>query len=78
MAIYIALGANVFNGKDQVSGSTSSSIGAAAGQRFDEALRYIEHGCVMLLGVSALWQSPAWPAGANQPDYINACAQALI
>jgi 2-amino-4-hydroxy-6-hydroxymethyldihydropteridine diphosphokinase len=22
-----------------------------------------------------LWQSPAWPEGSGQPDYINACAQ---
>jgi len=30
---------------------------------------------VRLVQISALWQSPAWPAGSGQPDYVNACAQ---
>ena len=25
--------------------------------------------------MSSLWESPAWPAGSGQPNYINACAK---
>lgn len=57
--IYIAFGANLSNPK-----STFAAAIEALGQRG-----------VRLLQMSGLWQSPAWPAGSEQPDYTNACAQ---
>ncbi len=58
-AIYIAFGANLSNPKE----TFVSAIKALA----DKAVRVIK--------ISGLWQSPAWPAGSGQPDYINACAE---
>jgi len=57
--IYIAFGANLSNPK-------SNFLRA-----IDSLLSYN----VSVLKISGLWQSPAWPPGSNQPDYINACAQ---
>jgi len=58
-AIYIALGANLSNPKET----------------FKAALSALEDLGVKTLSVSGLWQSPAWPEGSKQPDYINACAK---
>lgn len=63
MAILIALGANLSN-QDR-----------APGQTFIEALGRLGDLGVSVQAVSSLWQSPAWPAGSQQPDYINAAAQ---
>ncbi len=57
--IYIAFGANLSNPKL----SFIAAIGA------------LERYGVTTLQMSGLWQSPAWPAGGQQPDYINACGQ---
>lgn len=57
--IYIAFGGNLAN-------PVQSFIDAEA------ALR--SHG-VTIARRSGLWQSPAWPAGSGQPDYINAVAE---
>ena len=57
--IYIAFGANLSNPK----------------LTFTAAMRALEDQGVPILKISGLWQSPAWPAGSDQPDYINACAQ---
>lgn len=63
MAIYIALGANLSNGNE------------GPQQTFLAALQHLSVRGVKLIARSGLWQSPAWPAGAGQPDYINACVQ---
>jgi len=57
--IYIALGANLSNPK--------ATFLSALGQLSDQG--------VVVKAVSGLWQSPAWPPGSGQPDYINACAE---
>ena len=58
-SIYIAFGANLSNPKST----------------FTQAMSALEDRGVAILKMSGLWQSPAWPAGSGQPDYINACAQ---
>ena len=57
--VYIALGANLSNPKET----------------FSLAVHSLEEAGVRVEAVSGLWQSPAWPAGSGQPDYINACAK---
>ncbi len=57
--IYIAFGANLSNPKET----------------FLAAIKSLETHGVCLMKFSGLWQSPAWPSGSNQPDYINACAE---
>lgn len=57
--IYIAMGANLSNPK----------------VTFAKALKVLAAYGVSSVRVSALWQSPAWPPGSDQPDYVNACAQ---
>ena len=57
--IYIAFGANLSNPKET----------------FLAAIKSLEARGVNLVKMSGLWQSPAWPPGSNQPDYINACAE---
>lgn len=57
--VYIALGANLSNPKETFS-LAAHSLGEAG---------------IRVEAVSGLWQSPAWPAGSGQPDYINACAK---
>ena len=57
--VYIALGANLSNPKET----------------FSLAVQSLEQAGVQVQAVSGLWQSPAWPAGSGQPDYINACAK---
>ena len=56
--IYIAFGANLSNPK----------------VTFQSAIKALGTHGVGLVNMSGLWQSPAWPPGSNQPDYINACA----
>lgn len=58
-SIYIAFGANLSNPKST----------------FMRAMTALEDRGVAILKMSGLWQSPAWPAGSGQPDYINACAE---
>ena len=58
-SIYIAFGANLSNPKSTFTG----------------AMTALENRGVSILKMSGLWQSPAWPAGSGQPDYINACAE---
>lgn len=58
-AIYIALGANLSNPRES----------------FSRALKSLEARGVEINAVSGLWQSPAWPPGSGQPDYINAAAK---
>lgn len=58
-SIYIALGANLSNPKE----TFCVALDALCMRGFD------------VLHVSGLWQSPAWPPGSLQPDYINACAE---
>ena len=55
-AIYIALGANLSNPQET----------------FSRAMLALENKTVDVKAVSGLWQSPAWPPGSHQPDYINA------
>jgi len=57
--IYIAFGANLSNPK----------------QTFGRAITALRKSGVKVVEFSGLWQSPAWPPGSDQPDYINACAQ---
>ena len=57
--IYIAFGANLSNPK----------------LTFKAAIKALEVRGVDIVKISGLWQSPAWPPGSNQPDYINACAE---
>jgi len=57
--IYIAFGANLSNPK----------------LTFNAASKALEKRGVEILQMSGLWQSPAWPPGSDQPDYINACAE---
>ena len=57
--IYIAFGANLSNPK----------------VTFKAAVSSLETRGVSLVKMSGLWQSPAWPPGSDQPDYINACAE---
>lgn len=57
--IYIAFGANLSNPK----------------VTFKAAISSLETKGVSIIKLSGLWQSPAWPPGSQQPDYINACAQ---
>jgi len=57
--IYIAFGANLSNPK----------------LTFQKAIKSLERKGVSIVKMSGLWQSPAWPLGSGQPDYINACAE---
>ena len=57
--IYIAFGANLSNPKET----------------FLAAIKLLRARGVEVEKMSGLWQSPAWPPGRNQPDYINACAE---
>jgi len=57
--IYIAFGANLSNPKLTFTGAMSA----------------LQNRGVTIVKMSGLWQSPAWPSGGDQPDYINACAQ---
>jgi len=57
--IYIALGANLSNPIET----------------FSAALDVLSTRGVMIKAVSALWQSPAWPPGSDQADYLNGCAE---
>jgi len=57
--IYIAFGANLSNPKET----------------FVAAITSLKARGVGLIKISGLWQSPAWPPGNDQPDYINACAE---
>jgi 2-amino-4-hydroxy-6-hydroxymethyldihydropteridine diphosphokinase len=57
--IYIAFGANLSNPKET----------------FLAAIKSLEARGVSIVKMSGLWQSPAWPPGSDQPDYINACAE---
>lgn len=57
--IYIAFGANLSNPK----------------KTFPAAQKALEARGVKIVKTSSLWQSPAWPRGYGQPDYLNACAQ---
>lgn len=57
--IYIALGANLSNPQET----------------FLRALKALKSKGVDTEEVSGLWQSPAWPPGSEQPDYINAAAK---
>jgi len=57
--IYIAFGANLSNPK----------------LTFKAAVTALELRGVDIVKMSGLWQSPAWPPGSDQPDYINACAE---
>lgn len=58
-SIYIAFGANLASPHDN----------------FVRAVLLLQRRGVKLSAASGLWQSPAWPAGTSQPDYINACAR---
>lgn len=58
--IYIAFGANLSNPHET----------------FREAVEQLETLGVDIIRMSGLWQSPAWPQGSDQPDYINAVAAA--
>lgn len=53
---FIGFGANLSNPKDS----------------FLAAIEQLVEQGVHVLARSSLWASPAWPAGANQPDYTNA------
>jgi len=68
MSVYIALGANL-SSKDEAGNAVPPA------QTFDSAARALKARGVNTAEVSALWQSPAWPPGSDQPDYINACAR---
>ena len=57
--IYIAFGANLSNPKET----------------FLAAIELLRARGVEVVKTSGLWQSPAWPPGSHQPDYINACAE---
>ncbi len=57
--IYIAFGANLSNPKET----------------FLAAIKSLKTRGVEVVKMSGLWQSPAWPPGSDQPDYINACAE---
>jgi len=57
--IYIAFGANLSNPKETFKG----------------AIKALEARGIKIIKMSGLWQSPAWPSGSGQPDYINACAE---
>ncbi|WP_371398012.1 2-amino-4-hydroxy-6-hydroxymethyldihydropteridine diphosphokinase [Fretibacter rubidus] len=58
--VYIAFGANLANPT----------------QSFNAALIRLEALGFDIQARSGLWQSPAWPAGSGQPDYINAVVRA--
>lgn len=58
--LYIAFGANLSNPSDS----------------FRKAASALETQGFVLKALSSLWQSPAWPAGSAQPDYVNAVARA--
>ncbi len=76
MAIYIAFGANLYNahfdGRPNDMASRSSS---AIQDRFKQAFDWLSERGVGLVAMSGIWRSPAWPAGSDQPDYENGCAQ---
>jgi len=68
MAIYIALGANLSSHN-----ARGDEIGPA--ETFALAFKALKTLDIHLVAMSGLWQSPAWPPGSDQPDYINACAK---
>lgn len=57
-SIFIGFGANL--GNPQAS--------------FIQALQALSVRDVHICALSSLWQSPAWPTGSSQPDYMNGCA----
>lgn len=68
MSVYIALGANL-------SSEDASGNAMTPAQTFCVAADALNARGVCVQAMSGLWQSPAWPPGSNQPDYINACAR---
>jgi len=68
MTVYIALGANLSSEDD--AGRTLMPA-----QTFAAAASALAEQGVTVTAMSGLWQSPAWPPGSNQPDYINASAR---
>ena len=67
MTVYIALGANL---------SSETDAGhMTPGQTFAAIRPALEMRGILITAMSGLWQSPAWPPGSGQPDYINACAR---
>ena len=68
MSVYIALGANL-------SSCNSAGVSISPKQTFEAALIELSNRGLETVAMSGLWQSPAWPAGSHQPDYINACTQ---
>jgi 2-amino-4-hydroxy-6-hydroxymethyldihydropteridine diphosphokinase len=59
MSIYIAFGAN--------EGRPSAAFGKASARLSARGVK--------IMDMSGLWQSPAWPRGSGQPDYVNSCAR---
>jgi len=57
--VYIAFGANLSNPQ----------------ANFSRGLERLAAQGVGIQAMSGLWQSPAWPPGSAQPDYINAAAK---
>lgn len=68
MPVYIALGANLSSEDDAGTPMTPA-------QTFQAACEGLAVRGVVVEAISSLWQSPAWPPGSIQPDYINACAR---
>ncbi len=68
MPVYIALGANL-SSEDDAGNSQSPA------ETFSATASALEERGIKVTAMSALWQSPAWPPGSKQPDYINACAR---
>lgn len=63
---YIALGTNL-------------SHGALSGPSLlVRAVQHMEQAGLAISARSGVWRSPAWPAGADQPDYHNAVVEADV
>ena len=59
-------------------GTNLSHDGLGGPSLLGRAVQHIEQAGFVIGARSGVWRSPAWPAGAGQPDYHNAVVEADI
>ena len=57
-------------------GTNMAYRGVSGGALLSQALAAIEQAGVAVIARSSVWQTAAWPPGADQPDYYNAVVMA--
>lgn len=58
---------------------TNMAFGALSGEALlAAALEKMQSSGFEVLKTSSIWQSPAWPEGSDQPDYLNAVVEVRV